>query len=128
VARQVATGTTEYYWRAAAVHAYYALFLECRDTLFRWGFRAPRRDSAHAWVRLRFTYATDPDLTQIGRDLDQLVQLRNQASYDLRRLAVFGSPAEARRAILGAANALTLLDQIDGDPARRAAAIASIRP
>jgi hypothetical protein len=31
VARALVSGTTEPFWRATAVNAYYALFLECRD-------------------------------------------------------------------------------------------------
>ena len=122
------TGATEPYWRAAAVHAYYALLLECRDALLRWGSSIPRGAGIHAHVRLRFTYATDPDLKRIGQALDELVKLRNVASYQLAPSAHFASPARAQRAIQEATNALALLDQIDTDPARRAAAIASLPP
>jgi hypothetical protein len=96
VARDAVAGATKYHWRAAAVHAFYALFLECRDALFRWGFAMPRRDNVHAWVRLRFTYAADPDLKSIGHSLDDLVQLRNAASYDLRPGVPFASPPGPR--------------------------------
>lgn len=127
VARDVAVGSTEFHWRAAVVHAYYALVLECRDVLFRWGFTMPRRDNMHSWVRLRFTYASDAGLKHIGAALDILVRQRNEANYDLQS-STFTSPQVAQDAIQGAVDALALLDQIDADPARRAAAIAAIPP
>jgi hypothetical protein len=128
VAREVVAGTTEYHWRAAVIHAYYALILECRDALLRWGFAVPRRDIMHAQVRLRFTYATDSDLKEIGRALDTLVRERNRASYDLTPGTKYASSTTAQRAIKEASNALDLLDDIDGDANRRAAAIATIQP
>jgi hypothetical protein len=82
----------------------------------------------HAAVRLKFAFAKGPDLQLIAKALDQLVQLRNQASYDLHPLAVFASDARAQRAVQEADTGLAVLDAIDGDPARRAAAIASLPP
>ena len=128
VARDLAIGPTEYHWRASAIHTYYALFLECRDTLFDWGFVMPRRDNVHAWVRLRFTYAAGPDLKTIGYRLDDLVRVRNQASYDLAPQPILFSTAKAQAAIQDAANALASLDQTVSDPARRSAAIAALGP
>jgi hypothetical protein len=128
VARESASGATEFHWRSAVVDAYYALFLECRDALFSWGFTKPRRDNVHTWVRLRFTYAADTDLKAIAKALDLLVIRRNSASYDLKFLSLFADSAAAHDAIRVAADGLASLDAIAGDPARRAAAVASIPP
>ncbi len=127
-ADDLAAGPSEAYWRAAAVHAYYALLLECRDTQARWSLIPPPRHNVHAVIRLRFIYAADADLKRIGVALDRLVQLRNQASYDLGPSPAFASAAKAQEAIQRARAALALLDAIDGDPARLATAKASIRP
>src|SRR5437879_2513114 len=98
VALELAAGATEAHWRASAIHAYYGLMLECRDTLARWGFR-PRRQDVHAYVRLRFSYSADADLKRIGDALDRLVRLRNQASHNLTPSAEFASNSRARQAV-----------------------------
>jgi hypothetical protein len=128
VALDLAAGPTEAHWRAAAGRAYYALFHECLSTLEHWGFSLPRRDRAHAVVRLRLTYATDAEVKAIGWALDDLVKLRNEADYRLAAPGRFAAPRAAEQAIDDARAAIALLDQIDGDPLRRAVAIASIRP
>lgn len=128
VAREVVTGTTEAHWRATVIHAYYALFLECRDALIRWRVTIPPRQNAHSAVRLRFIYAADPDLKQLGYALDKWCPRRNDASYDLSALPPFATDRLAQDAIVKVTTALALLDAIDNDPVRRASAIAAFPP
>jgi hypothetical protein len=80
VARDTVLRGTEEYWRATVVHAYYALFLECRDALIRWGLRIPRQQSVHSYVRFRFLHAMDADLKRTGNMLEALLIDRNRAS------------------------------------------------
>jgi hypothetical protein len=128
LARAIVSGPTEAYRRGTVIHAYYALVLECRDALARWGFACPPRRNVHSWVRLRFVFATDADCKVIGSALDFLGKRRNEASYLLSLTTPFATDFLARRAIHRADSALALLEAIDTDPARRAAAIASLPP
>lgn len=127
VARRLALRSTEEDWRTGAGRAYYALFLEARAALARWGFPPIGRDPIHSFVRLRFLRANHADLNLIGKALDFLGQLRNQADYDLARPGRFVSSSIVTTAVQMAENALKKLDQTDQDTQRRAAAIASIR-
>ena len=124
----LALATLPRHWRAVVIHAYYALLLECRDAMTRWGLPPLSRQQVHAQVRLRLLYAADSDLKEIGRKLERLGMDRNAASYDLRSLALFAAPAGAQVAVKTAADALALLDLLDTNPVRRAAAAASIKP
>jgi hypothetical protein len=94
----------------------------------RWGLPPLTRQEVHTKVRIRLIYAKDPDLKDIGSKLEKLGDHRRLANYDLRALPLFASPADAQRNVQKAIDALTLLDAIDADPARRAAAVAAIRP
>ena len=127
VARDLAAMTTEAHWRAAGVSAYYALMLEARDALQHWGFPTPPRANVHAFVRLTYSYAAHPDLKKIGDALDDLVQLRNEGHYQIRLSGQFASNQRVVRAIASAGHAIALLDQIEADATRQAAAIAAIR-
>jgi hypothetical protein len=128
LAREIVGNGAERHWRGAHVHAYYALFLEGRDTLARWGFPAPSLHSVHYHVRNKLTFAADKDLKAIGITLDHLSQRRSWASYVLGFHVRHGSEGAARQSIQAAADALALLDNLEGDPVRRAAAIASLPP
>jgi hypothetical protein len=124
----LASGTQARHWRAVIIHAYYALLLECREAMARWGLPPLPRQQVHAQVRLRLVYASDPDLKSLGNNLEELGKHRNLANYDLRPLPFFASPSVARVDVQLAADALAQLDAIDTNPGRRAAAIAAIRP
>ncbi|MCE9531136.1 MAG: hypothetical protein K8T89_08430 [Planctomycetes bacterium] len=113
-------------WRCAAGRAYYALMLECRDALGKWGFALPKRDSIHFFVRSRFINTNDPDLQIIGKALLDLVTLRNDADYEMTA-SVFTNDVLAKKRIAQAEDALKLLDAIDADPIKRTAAFAEIQ-
>jgi hypothetical protein len=110
-ARQALALGTEAGWRTCAGRSYYALFLEARDALGRWGFRPTARDTVHTFVKVRFLYAADAD---------------HKADYDLTA-PVFANDSRATAALARATNAVALLDGVEADPARRAAAITDIR-
>jgi hypothetical protein len=126
-ARDLLAVPSEANWRSAAGRAYYALLHEGREALDRWGFPLPPRENIHSFVRLRFNFSAHPDLRQVGQALDELSHWRNQADYHLASPGRFASGARAAQAIAWAQASIDLLDQIDADPARRAAAIAAIR-
>jgi hypothetical protein len=94
----------------------------------RWGLPPVPRQQLHAQVRLRLVYASDVGLKKIGDALEVLNKHRNAASYDLQVLPQFASPKVSQVDVQLVTSALALLDSIDADQARRAAAIASIRP
>jgi hypothetical protein len=124
----LAFGTLPRHWRAVIIHAYYAVLLECRDAMSRWGLPPLTRQEVHTKVRIRLIYAKDPVLKDIGFKLEKLGDHRRLANYDLRALPLFASPAHAQLDVRLATDALALLDAIDADPARRATAVAAIRP
>jgi hypothetical protein len=112
--------------RGAAGRAYYALFLEARDALTRWGIPSPNFQ-AHSFVRTRFQFSGLPDLKTIGDMLEDLGRLRNQADYENWHSGPFYDDAEATNAVQNSDATIAILDAIDSDPVRRIAAIAAIR-
>jgi hypothetical protein len=124
----LAWGHQSRHWRAVVIHAYYAGLLECREGMTRWGLPRLVRQQLHAQVRLRLLYSADAELQELGRKLERLGMDRNAASYDLGAAQLFTSSVAAQAAVKTAEDALHLLDAIDGDPVRRMAAAASIKP
>src|SRR5262245_12041566 len=127
VARQLAGSASEAHWRTAVGRAYYTVFLEAREALRRWGCSIPPREQAHRFVRLRFSFPADVTLKRIGDSLDQLGRWRNHADYELSPGKPFATSRASQMAVTLADDAVELLDQIDADPARRAAAVAAIQ-
>jgi hypothetical protein len=128
VGRDLAAGPTEAHWRSSVGRAYYALSHEVLGALRRWGFAPPPRDKVHTFARLKFVYASNPDLKRIGLTLEALAQLRDAADYQLGTSGPFVSPKIAASIMKDAESAVALLDAIEADPARRAAAVRTIQP
>ena len=126
VARELAAGSSEAHWRSSVGRAYYALLHEVLGTLRRWGFSLPPRDKVHTFARLKLVYSTDPDLKRIGLTLEALGRLRNAADYQLSLSGPFVSARIAVQALADAEAAIALLDALEADSARRAAAVGSI--
>jgi len=126
--RELAAGSTEAHWRSSVGRAYYALMHEVLGALWRWGFALPPRDTVHTFARLKFVYATDPDLKRIGLTLEALGRLRNAAGYQPGTSGPFVSPRIAASALNDAESGIALLDAIETDPARRARAVRTIPP
>ncbi len=127
VADELSQRATEADWRTAAGRAYYAVFHESWSASLRWGFMLPPRENAHHFVRLRFRYAANADLQALARALEALGYLRNLADYHLSNRGRFATNADVRQAVRNAETAITQLDAVESDPARRTAAIAALR-
>src|SRR5260370_40485617 len=93
-ARESLPGTLPRQRRNAIIHAYYALLLECRDLMIRWGLPLLSRQQVHSQVRLRLIYSSAADLKPVGRALERLGRRRNLSSYDLLDLPLFAAAAD----------------------------------
>ena len=127
-AREAAAGPSEAYWRTAAGRAYYALFGAALAALDRWGFAPRAHDNPHHFARLRLIFSSDPGVRAIGKTLEDLSRLRNTADYHLGPDERFETRRPASNAVARAIGAVHALQAIESNPARRQAAIASIRP
>jgi hypothetical protein len=128
VARELSAGPSEAHWRSSVGRAYYAVLHEVLGTLRRWGFALPPRDKVHTLARLKLVDATDLDLKRIGLMLEALGRLRNTADYQLSPSGQFVSARSAISALADAEATVALLDTLEADPVRRAAARGSIAP
>jgi hypothetical protein len=128
IARELAAGSSEPYWRSSVGRANYALLHEVLGKLRLWGFPLPARDKVHMFARIKLVYATDADLKRVGLALEALGRLRNTADYHLSLTGPFVSATIAVSALADAEAAVAVLDSLEADPARRTAAIGSITP
>lgn len=113
-------------WRSTAGRAYSGLLHEGEAALRRWGFPKPPAEQLHQFVRRRFNFTPHPDLRRIGRVLDDLSHIRNQADYPLSAPGQFRTGAVATQSLADAAM-VAILDGVEADPARRAAVVAALR-
>jgi uncharacterized protein (UPF0332 family) len=74
---------TEAAWRSAVSRAYYAAFHIARQLLRDLNFTVPRADRAHAYLWMRLSNCSDPQVQLAGRELNDLRRERNQADYDV---------------------------------------------
>jgi hypothetical protein len=63
----------------------------------------------------------------VWKALDWLGQLRNEADYHLDQPGFFHDSSEADTAVKLSDKTIALLDQIEADPARRAAALTAVQ-
>jgi uncharacterized protein (UPF0332 family) len=85
VADEWAGGIREAEWRSAVSRAYYSVFHVARRLLQQSGFKVPDGEQAHAYLWLRLSNAGQPDVRQVGLNLNHLRGIRNRADYDLDR-------------------------------------------
>lgn len=127
VARDLCRGPTEAHWRTAAGRSNYALLWDAWTAQERWGLPVPRHQSVHHLVRTRFTYAADPDLQEVGKTLDRLLDLRTKADYWRSGTNRFASNVWVDASTRDVQAGMDRLSRVEADAPRLAAAIAFIR-
>jgi hypothetical protein len=113
--------------RSAAGRLYLALLHEANAVLERWGFPRPAQDDSYSFVTSRCNTLTHTELLQIKVGVEELRDLTQIADHALVSAGRFADAVEISRRRFLAEGLIDLLDQIDNDPARRAATVADIR-
>jgi hypothetical protein len=125
-ARHLLAAPCEENWRSAVGRADYALLHEAQAAFERWGFPLPPHESIHNFVRRHLGFPANPDLRNASRVFDRLTTWRNEADYQRSVLGRFGSAVAAVAAVQDAQDTIALLDAIEADAARRAAAVTAL--
>jgi hypothetical protein len=126
-ARLLLSSPDEANWRSAVGPLYLSVLHEGRAALERWGFPLPPGADLHAFVDSRFGCAPHLDLLRVQDALDRGKSLREEAEQALASPGRFATDGPVSSFFSLAEQTVLLLDAIEGDPARRAAAIAAIR-
>ncbi len=114
-------------WRSAASRLYLALLHEARVALERWGFPLPPQDNIHAFVLSRFDSPLSMDLLRVWDALGRLSSFADEADFALSSAGRLGDAAGVSFHLVLAQVTIDLLDPIENDPIRRAAAIGDIQ-
>ncbi|HZT80535.1 MAG TPA: HEPN domain-containing protein [Gemmataceae bacterium] len=115
LADSLVAGSTEAEWRSAVSRAYYAVFHIARQLFTDLGFTVPQSDRAHAYLWYRLSNTGDPQVAWAGSSLNDLRSLRNEADYDLHRLA---SQTLAASHVQLAHRIIQALDSAGNEPTR----------
>src|SRR4051794_35263165 len=126
-ARLLLTVPSEANWRSAASRAAVGLLNEAVAALTRWGFPLPAGTDPVQFARDHLSSALVMDAVQIDLAVVQLLSYQENADHNLLVPGIFADGGEATRAVILAGGIIDLIDQIDGDPNRRAAVIAAIQ-
>jgi len=113
-------------WRSAASRLYLVLLHEAKAALERWGFPLPLQDDIHAFVLSRFGSSPNMDLLRVADALRRLSLFADDADFALSSVGSFANAGPVSRHLVLAQVTIDLLDQIDNDPTRRAAAIGDL--
>jgi len=103
------------------------LLHEAKAALEHWGFPLPLQDDIHAFVLSRFGTVPSMDLLRVEDALLRLKPFADEADFALSPVGSFATAAAVSQYLVLAQVTIALLDQIDNDPARRAAVIGDLR-